>query len=46
VAGDEAGSPLLLVVSNQQERTPITNDAVTEDSFDLPFLVAKVRVTR
>ncbi len=46
VIGDkEIGSPKLLVVSNQQERTPITNDAVTEDSFNLPFLVAKVRVT-
>jgi hypothetical protein len=46
VAGDEGGSPLLLVVSNQQERTPLTNDAVTQDSFNLPFLVAKVRVTQ
>ena len=46
VVGDETGSPLLLVLSNQQERTPITNDAVTADSFNLPFLVAKVRVTR
>jgi len=36
----------LLVVSNQQERTPITNDAVTEDSFILPFPVAEVVVTR
>lgn len=36
----------MLVVSNQQERTPITNDAVTEDSFITPFLVAKVRVTQ
>ncbi len=46
VTGDESGSPLLLVVSNQQERTPITNDAVTEDSFNLPFIVTKVLVTR
>ena len=38
--------PALLVVSNQQERTPITNDAVTADSFITPFLVAKVRVTQ
>jgi hypothetical protein len=36
----------LVVVSNQQERTPITNDAVTEDSFVLPFEVAKVHVFR
>jgi hypothetical protein len=35
-----------LVVSNQQERTPITNDAVTEDTFQLPFIVTKVHVTR
>jgi hypothetical protein len=34
----------MAVVSNQQERTPITNDAVTEDSFNLPFLVTKVVV--
>ena len=36
----------LVVVSNQQERTPITNDAVTEDSFVIPFEVAKVHVVR
>jgi hypothetical protein len=47
IVGDtEIGSPKMLVVSNQQERTPITNDAVTEDSFITPFLVAKVRVTQ
>jgi len=34
----------LLVVSNQQERTPLTNDAVTETTFNLPFIVAKVLV--
>jgi len=32
----------LLVVSNQQERTTLTNDAISEDAFDLPFLVTKV----
>jgi len=32
----------LLVVSNQQERTPLTNDAVTETTFNLPFIIAKV----
>jgi len=39
------GPKTLAVVSNQQERTPITNDAVTEDSFNLPFVVTKVLVT-
>lgn len=34
----------LLVVSNQQERTPLTNDAVTQTTFNLPFIVAKVLV--
>jgi hypothetical protein len=34
----------LAVVSNQQERTPITNDAVSMNSFITPFLVAKVDV--
>jgi hypothetical protein len=45
IAGFEGGVTSLVVVSNQQERTPITNDAVTQDSFNLPFLVAKVLVT-
>ena len=39
------GPTTLAVVSNQQERTPITNDAVTVDSFNLPFVVTKVLVT-
>jgi hypothetical protein len=39
------GLPSLMVVSNQQERTPITNDAVSENSFNLPFPVAEVVVT-
>jgi hypothetical protein len=34
----------LLVVSNQQERTPLTNDAVTQTTFHLPFVVAQVLV--
>jgi len=34
----------MTVVSNQQERTPITNDAVSEDAFNLPFIVTKVVV--
>jgi hypothetical protein len=34
----------LVVVSNQQERTPLTNDAVTTDSFITPFPIAKVFV--
>jgi hypothetical protein len=45
VSGIEGGIPSLVVLSNQQERTPITNDAVTQDSFNLPFIVAKVLVT-
>jgi len=35
----------LVVVSNQQERTPLTNDAVSETTFNLPFVVAKIFVT-
>lgn len=38
----QSGHTTLLVVSNQQERTPLTNDAVSEDAFELPFLVTKV----
>jgi len=34
----------LVIVSNQQERTPLTNDAVSDTSFKLPFIVAKVLV--
>jgi hypothetical protein len=44
IAGFELDHPALVVVSNQQERTPITNDAVTEDTFVLPFPVTKVIV--
>jgi hypothetical protein len=36
----------LVVVSNQQERTPLTNDAVTETTFNLPFIVSKIRFDR
>ena len=36
----------LVVVSNQQERSPITNDAVTQTTFDLPFTVAKILIFR
>jgi hypothetical protein len=32
----------LVVVSNQQERTPLTNAAVSETTFNLPFIVATV----
>jgi hypothetical protein len=35
----------LAVVSNQQERTPLTNDAVTQTTFNFPFIVAKVLIT-
>ena len=34
----------LVIVSNQQERTPITNDAVSETTFKLPFIVAKILI--
>jgi hypothetical protein len=32
----------LVVASNQQERSPITNDAVTQTTFNLPFIVGEV----
>jgi hypothetical protein len=35
----------LMVVSNQQERSPLTNDAVSGTTFNLPFKVATVLVT-
>jgi hypothetical protein len=44
IGGFETGLTSFMVVSNQQERTPITNDAATQDSFNVPFLVAKVLV--
>jgi hypothetical protein len=34
----------LLVVSNQQERSPLTNAAVSQTTFHFPFIVAKVVV--
>jgi hypothetical protein len=34
----------LVVVSNQQERSPLTNDAVTQTTFNLPFIVAEILV--
>lgn len=34
----------LVVVSNEQHRTPITNDAISEDMLQLPFLATKVIV--
>lgn len=39
-----AGRTALLVVSNQQHRTPITNDAITQDMLELPFIATKVLV--
>ncbi len=42
--GDGDGVSELAVVSNQQERTPLTNDAVTTTTFNLPFIVAKILV--
>jgi hypothetical protein len=35
----------IAVVSNQQERLTLTNDAITQDMPNLPFIVAKVFVT-
>jgi hypothetical protein len=32
----------LVIVSNQQERTPLTNDAASQTTFNFPFIVAKV----
>jgi hypothetical protein len=42
------GTPLseLLVASNQQERTPLTNDAVTDTTFNLPFKVGAIAFER
>jgi hypothetical protein len=34
----------LVVVSNQQERSPLTNAAVSETTFNLPFIVASVLI--
>jgi hypothetical protein len=34
-----------VIVSNQQERSPLTNDAVTQTTFQLPFIVARVLIT-
>lgn len=34
----------LVVVSNQQERSPLTNDAVAQTTFSLPFIVAQILV--
>lgn len=34
----------LVVVSNQQERSPLTNDAATQTTFNLPFIVAQILV--
>jgi hypothetical protein len=41
-----AGDRSLLVASNQQERTPLTNDAVTTTTFHIPFIVSKIRLSR
>jgi hypothetical protein len=34
--------PQLVVVSNQQQLTPITNDAAPEDAFEFPFIATRV----
>ena len=36
------GHSELLVVSNQQQLTPLTNDAAQEDEFQLPFLITEL----
>jgi len=36
------GKSSLVVLSNQQHLTPLTNDAASEDTFDLPFTAAQV----
>lgn len=36
------GKSALVVVSNQQHLTPLTNDAASEDGFDLPFTAAQI----
>jgi hypothetical protein len=45
IGGFGEGLTSFYVVSNQQERTPITNDAATQDSFNLPFALTEVIVT-
>jgi hypothetical protein len=37
----ESDEAPLLTLSNQQHRTPITNDAVTQDTFQPPFLATQ-----
>jgi hypothetical protein len=39
---DHSDEGTLVVVSNQQERAPITNDAVTDFTWNFPFHVAKI----
>lgn len=39
-----AGAAPLLVVSNQQHRTPLTNDAITAEMFQPPFLATEVTI--
>jgi hypothetical protein len=41
-AGPLFGHAQLLVVSNQQHRTALTNGAITEDVFEPPFIVTRV----
>jgi hypothetical protein len=35
----------MVVVSNQQHRTPLTNGAITEDMLEPPFIATKVLIT-
>jgi hypothetical protein len=34
--------PQLVVVSNQQHLTPLTNDLAPEDNFEFPFIATRV----
>jgi hypothetical protein len=38
------GISQLVVASNQQERSPLTNDEVTTTTFNLPFVVAQIEI--
>jgi hypothetical protein len=40
----KGGKSELLVLSNQQHLTPLTNDAATQDAFEPPFLITKIEL--
>jgi hypothetical protein len=43
---DDQGATVLAVASNQQERSPLTNDAVATETFNLPFVIGRIAITR